>query len=200
VERDRPLALVESQRIAADVARALAHAHARRVHHRDLRPKHIIITPAGAVVARLGLADALSASAGPGGEGPDDTGVLIGAPAYLSPEQLAGEASDGPRSDIYSLGCVLYEMVTGEPPFGGRGRGLIARKLTEPAPSVRNIRDGVPEELDQLIRRCLARTPTDRYQTAEELAEALDRARATLSRREAPARVSGRAVEISDSG
>jgi DNA-binding SARP family transcriptional activator len=199
IERERPLALDESVRIAADVGRALAHAHARGVHHRDLRPKHIIVAARGILVARLGLADALAASSTPDREGPDDTGVLIGAPAYLSPEQLAGEITDGARSDIYSVGCVLYEMLTGEPPFGGRGRGLIARKLTEPAPSVRNIRDGVPDALDQLVRRCLARMPADRYPSADDLADALDRVRATLSRRESPARVAGQAVQISDS-
>jgi protein kinase-like protein/AAA ATPase-like protein len=200
VERERPLPLDETVRIATDVARALAHAHARGVHHRDLRPKHVLVTPRGALVARLGLADALAASSGPERDAPDDTGVLIGAPAYLSPEQLAGEITDGPRGDIYSLGCLLYEMLTGEPPFGGRGRGLIARKLTEPAPSVRNMRDGVPEELDRLVKRCLARMPADRYPTADDLADALDAVRATLSRRESPARVAGRAVQTSDSG
>ena len=200
IARERPLPLDESLRIAADVARALALAHARGVHHRDLRPKHIIVTARGGMVARLGLADALSASSGVEGGGSDDTGVLIGAPAYLSPEQLAGESSDGGRSDIYSLGCLLYEMLTGEPPFGGRGRGLIARKLTEPAPSVRNIRDGVPEELDQIVRRCLARMPADRYQNADDLADVIDGVRATLTRRASPARDADRAVQTSDSG
>jgi serine/threonine-protein kinase len=200
VMRERPLSLDESVRIAAEVARALGHAHARGVHHRDLRPKHIVVTPRGTLLGRLGLADALAAGSGPEGEAPDDTGVLIGSPAYLSPEQLAGETTEGARSDMYSLGCLLYEMLTGEPPFGGRGRGLIARKLTEPAPSVRNMRDGVPEELDQLVRRCLARMPADRYATADDLADALDGVRAMLSRRESPARVSDRAIQVSDSG
>jgi serine/threonine-protein kinase len=157
------------------------------------------VTPRGILVGRLGVADALAGSSGRDGDAPDDTGVLIGAPAYLSPEQLAGETIDGPRSDIYSLGCLLYEMLTGEPPFGGRGRGPVARKLTEPAPSVRNLREGVPEELDQLVNRCLARAPADRYSTADDVADALDSVRATLSRRESPVRIADRAVQVSDS-
>jgi DNA-binding SARP family transcriptional activator len=199
VQRERSLALDETVRIGADIARALAYAHSRGVLHRDLRPKHVVLTPRGAVVARFGLADALAASSGLEGDGPDDTGVLIGVPAYLSPEQLAGETTDDPRSDIYGVGCLLYEMLTGELPFGGRGRGRIARKLTEPAPAVRSLREGVPQELDQLVRRCLARMPADRYATADDLVDALDGVRATLSRRESPAHVAGRAVQSADS-
>ena len=199
VQRERLLSLDETVRIAGEVARALAHAHARGVHHRDLRPKHIVVTPRGTLVGRLGVADALAASSGPEGEAADDTGVLIGAPAYLSPEQLAGETTDGDRSDIYSLGCVVYEMLTGELPFSGRGRGLIARKLTESAPSVRNIRDAVPEDLDHVVRRCLARMPADRYQNADDLADALDRIRATQAQRQSPIRAADRAVQTTDS-
>jgi serine/threonine-protein kinase len=133
----------------------------------------VLVTARGAVLARLGVAEALSATPTAEG-GPDDTGVLIGAPPYLSPEQLADEGVADARSDIYSLGCVLYEMLTGEPPFGGRGRGLIGRKLTEPPPPVRAIRDEVPEALEQLVQRALARVPADRFRTANELADALE--------------------------
>jgi len=176
----RPLPLDEALRIAADVARALAHAHAHGVHHHDLRPKNVLLTSRGAVLARLGVAEALVATPTSEG-GPDDTGVLIGAPPYLSPEQLADEGVADARSDIYSLGCVLYEMLAGEPPFGARGRGLIARKLTEPPPSVRAVRDSVPEALEQLVRKALARVPADRYRTADELADELESVGAGLS-------------------
>jgi hypothetical protein len=181
VERERPLPLAESVRIAGSIARALAGAHERGVHHCDLRPKHVIETPGGIQLARLGLVEALNAGAiAEGGGGYDDTGVLIGAPAYLSPEQLAGEPADNARTDIYSLGCVLYEMLVGEPPFGGKGRGLIARKLTESPPPVRSLRKDVPEALDRIVSRCLARSPADRYGTVTALADALERIHSTL--------------------
>jgi serine/threonine-protein kinase len=141
----------------------------------------VLVTSRGAVLARLGVAEALSATPTAEG-GPDDTGVLIGAPPYLSPEQLADEGVADARSDIYSLGCVLYEMLTGEPPFGGRGRGLIARKLTEAPPSLRALRDAIPDSLEQLVRKALARVPADRYRTADELADALENVGASPSR------------------
>jgi serine/threonine-protein kinase len=181
ITEGRPLPLDESVRIATEVARALAYAHARGVYHHDLRPKHVFPTPDGAVLARLGVAEALTVGAiAEGRAGPDNTGVLIGAPAYLSPEQLADEGAADARSDIYSLGCVLHEMLTGEPPFGGRGRGLIARKVTEPPPSVRAVRDEVPDSIDRLVQKSLARRPADRYQTADELADELESVRAAI--------------------
>jgi DNA-binding SARP family transcriptional activator len=177
----RPLPIDESVRIASEVARALAQAHAHGVHHHDLRPKNVLLTPAGTVLARVGIAEALvAAPSGDGTGGPDDTGVLIGAPAYLSPEQLADEGIADARSDIYSLGCLLYEMLAGEPPFGGRSRGLIARKLTESPPSVRTLRDSVPEPLERIVGKALARVPAERYPSAEELADALEGVRAAI--------------------
>jgi serine/threonine-protein kinase len=158
------------------IARALAHAHEHDVHHFDLRPKHVIETGSSLQLARLGLVEALNAGAIGEGSGYDDTGVLIGAPAYLSPEQLAGETADGVRTDIYSLGCILHEMLVGEPPFGGRGRGLIARKLTESPPRVRSLRDDIPEGLDCIVGKCLARSPSERYATAAAVADALESA------------------------
>ena len=179
VERERPLDVAESVRVAISVARALAHAHEHGVHHFDLRPKHVVESARGLQLARIGLVEALNAGAiGEGGY--DDTGVLIGAPAYLSPEQLAGEPLDGVRTDIYSLGCVLYEMLVGEPPFGAKGRGLIARKLTEIPPPARSLRVDIPEPLDCILTRCLARSPADRYPGAAPLADALEEVRSRL--------------------
>ncbi len=174
VEQHRPLPVDDSVRIAISIAQALAHAHHNGVHHCDLRPKHVIETPSGLQLARLGLAEALNAGAIGEGAGFDDTGVLIGAPAYLSPEQLAGEPPDSVRTDVYSLGSVLYEMLVGEPPFGGKGRGLIARKLTESPPSARTLRADIPEGIDCVVAKALSRVPSDRYPTATAFAEALE--------------------------
>jgi DNA-binding SARP family transcriptional activator len=175
IEQEHTLRVEELVRIAAAVARALAHAHEGGVHHYDLRPKHLVETPRGVVLTRLGIAVALSPGPGAGVSAYDDTGVLIGAPAYLSPEQLAGEPPDGARTDIYSLGCVLYEMLAGEPPFGGAGHSLTARKLTESPAPVRSLRDDVPDSLERIVSKCLARLPADRYRSAGDLAEALER-------------------------
>lgn len=175
LERQHPLDIGESVRIAVLVARAIAHAHEHGVHHCDIRPKHVIETARGFQLARLGLVEALNAGAISAGGGYDDTGVLIGAPAYLSPEQLAGEPPDNARTDIYALGSVLHEMLVGEPPFGGKGRGLIARKLTETPPPARALRGELPETLDRVVTKCLARSPADRYPTAGALVEALER-------------------------
>ncbi len=176
IGRERPFDIAEAVHIATLIARALAHAHEHDVHHFDLRPKHVIETGSSLQLARLGLVEALNAGAIGEGSGYDDTGVLIGAPAYLSPEQLAGETADGVRTDIYSLGCILHEMLVGEPPFGGRGRGLIARKLTESPPRVRSLRDDIPEGLDCIVGKCLARSPSERYATAAAVADALESA------------------------
>jgi serine/threonine-protein kinase len=176
--RERPLAVGEALRIAGEVACALAHAHARGIRHGDLRPKHVRLVGDAVSLAGLGLVDALAAAGGD--SSPEETTVRIGAPAYLSPEQLGGEVRADARSDIYALGCVLYEMLAGEAPFGGSKAGVIARKLTQTAPSVRALRDAVPEALERLIARCLARVPADRYATADELAEALDGVRRGL--------------------
>ena len=184
IASERRLSATDALDLATGLARALAHAHARGVHHQDLRPKHVLVTPAGVLVARLGLAEALTIGAGGEGVGADDTGVLIGAPAYLSPEQLAGEGTPDARSDIYSFGCILYEMLAGEPPFGVRGRGLLARKLTEAPPSLRATRGDLPEPLDALVGRCLARAPADRHRSADDLLEALGAVQADLQRLE----------------
>ncbi|HKG95162.1 MAG TPA: protein kinase [Gemmatimonadaceae bacterium] len=172
--RERQLPVADAVAIAADVAGALAYAHERGVRHGDLRPKHLRLTRAGVVVSNFGVLDALDGAI----TGPEaaTTAVTIGAPAYLSPEQLAGEVVADERSDLYSLGCILYEMLAGEPPFGGGSQSLlVSRKLTRPAPSILDARDSVPDELDRAIARTLARLPADRFRTAREMEEALSR-------------------------
>jgi serine/threonine-protein kinase len=170
--RDRQLPLDESVRIAGDLLEALVHAHGRDVRHGDLRPKHIILGRAGLTVASFGLVEALDVAASRGTAG--STAVTIGAPAYLSPEQLAGETTADERSDLYSLACVVFEMLAGEPPFGGSSlASVLSRKLTQAAPAVRSLRDSVPPALDAVLARCLSRLPADRFQSAREAHEAL---------------------------
>ena len=168
--RESPLPIEEALRIALHIAQALAYAHSRSVLHGDLRPKHVHVTTTGAMVRSFGVVEALGAQAG---GGPAGTGVTIGAPAYLSPEQLTGDGAPDHRSDIYSFGCVLYEMLAGELPFGSDRMSSISRKLTQAAPSLRALRESVPSAVDEIARRCLARVPADRYRTADELAAAL---------------------------
>jgi serine/threonine-protein kinase len=158
--------------VADDLAAALAHAHSRGVRHGDLRPKHVLLTRAGIRVAGLGVVEALDLATA--GSGASTTAITIGAPAYLSPEQLAGEVNVDERSDLYSLGTIIYEMLAGEPPFtGGNLASMLSRKLSHPAPPVRQFRESVPTELETLVARCLARLPADRFQSASELADAL---------------------------
>jgi DNA-binding SARP family transcriptional activator len=170
--RDRQLPLDEAVRLATDLLEALVHAHGRDVRHGDLRPKHVLLGRTGLRVAFFGLVEALDVAASRGTAG--STAVTIGAPAYLSPEQLAGETTADERSDLYSFGCVVFEMLAGEPPFGGTNlASVLSRKLTQAAPSVRSLRDSVPPGLDALLARCLARLPADRFQSAREAHEAL---------------------------
>ena len=169
--RDRQLPLDEARRITADLLEALVDAHGRDVRHGDLRPKHILLGRTGIAVTSFGLVEALDvAAAGNAGS----TAVTIGAPAYLSPEQLAGETTADERSDLYSAGCIAFEMLAGEPPFAGSNLGaVLSRKLTQAAPPVRSLRDSVSPALEAFVTRCLARLPADRFQNAAEAREAL---------------------------
>jgi DNA-binding SARP family transcriptional activator len=170
-----PLALGEAMAVSRAVAMALATLHAHELTHGDLRPKHVHLMAPDAVLSGYAVPQGLF---GPAENGPaaTDTAVTIGAPAYMSPEQLIDGVGPNPRSDVYSYGCLVYEMLTGEPPFGaGGGAAAAARKLTMPPPSPRQLRDSVPEVLDTIVRRCLARVPADRFVSAVELPDALQR-------------------------
>ncbi|MGE5759195.1 MAG: protein kinase domain-containing protein [Gemmatimonadota bacterium] len=168
LDRQRQLPLDEALRITREVAAALDYAHRHQVVHRDVKPENILLHEGAAMVADFGIGKALS-----GNGSITQTGMALGTPAYMSPEQAGGESDIDGRSDLYSLGCVLYEMLSGEPPFTGpTAQAVIAKRFVAPIPKVRATRD-VPEVVDDAITRALARTPVDRFPTAAEFAEAL---------------------------
>jgi serine/threonine-protein kinase len=169
--REKQLPLDDAMRIAREVADALDHAHAHGLVHRDIKPANILLENGHAVVADFGIARAITAA---GAEALTETGLSLGTPLYMSPEQAAGEPSIDGRSDQYALGCVLYEMLGGEPPFTGRtAQAILARRLGEPAPPLRTVRESVPVHVEQAINRALSKAPADRFATAKQFAEAL---------------------------
>ena len=175
LERERQLPVAEAVSIADSLAAALAYAHERGVLHGDLRSKHVqVVGPSRGVVKSFGIMNALVGS----GAGGSSTVVRFGSPAYLSPEQLAGERMVTERTDQYGLGCLLYEMLTGEVPFASASQmKLVTAKLTQDAPYVRAMRQSVPDDLDGIVRRCLGRLPADRFRSIAEVREALSRVR-----------------------
>lgn len=163
------LPLDEALRITREVASALDYAHRHDVVHRDIKPENILMHEGSALVADFGIGKVLSTVGGSGTQ----TGLAIGTPAYMSPEQASADSSIDGRSDLYSLGCVLYEMLTGEQPFTGpNAQAIITKRFIAPVPHAKAMRD-IPEELDQAIVRALARTPVDRYHSTAEFAAAL---------------------------
>ena len=169
--REQQLPIDDALRIAREVAGALAYAHDRGVVHRDIKPENILLAAGHAVVSDFGIARALSVAAA---DRLTATGITLGTAAYMSPEQATGEREVDGRSDIFSLGCVLYEMLAGEPPFTGpTPQAMIARRLTGPPPSLAGTRDEIPPRLEWAVRKALARVPADRFATAEEFASAL---------------------------
>ena len=171
IRREGQLPVEEAVRIAQEVAEGLMHAHAEDVVHRDIKPENILLESGHAVVADFGLARAIHASA------LDDlssSGLAMGTPYYMSPEQSAAADQVDGRSDVYSLGCVLYEMLAGEPPFTGPSPQVIAAKhLQLPPPSLRVLRPHTPQSIEAAIGRALEKIPADRFQSAEDFARAL---------------------------
>jgi TolB-like protein len=169
--REGPLAVPVALELARDVASALEHAHGHGIVHRDVKPENILLHGGEAMLADFGVAQAVGAAAG---ERLTETGLSIGTPSYMSPEQAVGTRNLDGRSDVYSLGCVLYEMLAGEPPFTGpNAQAIVAKALSQPTPEVTVLRD-VPGAVATLLTRALARSPADRFAGAAELTGAID--------------------------
>ena len=171
LRREGQLPVADALRITREVAEALDYAHRHGVIHRDIKPENILLEDSQAVVADFGVARALEQAT----EGRlTETGLAVGTPAYMSPEQASGGQVDA-RSDIYALGCVLYEMLAGELPYNGpTPQAVIAKRFTDPVPSIRRVREGVPEAVERALARALAKIPADRYRTAAEFVRAID--------------------------
>jgi non-specific serine/threonine protein kinase len=180
LDREQRLPLEDALQIAREVADALASAHNHGIGHRDIKPENILLEEGHAVVSDFGIARAVTHA---GADKVTDTGLVIGTPGYMSPEQIGGtEELDG-RTDVYSLGCVLYEMLAGTPPFpAATQQGVLARHMVDPVPSLCSERPEVSRAVAAVVTKALAKTPADRHATAREFAEALGKARETPDR------------------
>jgi len=180
MRREGPLPIDEALSIAKEVAEALGEAHAYGIVHRDIKPGNLLVSGGHAVVADFGIARAFNA-AGVESLTKDSvtlgtpTGVAVGTPEYMSPEQVAGDSTIDGRSDQYSLACVLFEMLAGDPPFAGRSiQSVIRRQISEPAPSLLHRRSKAPPNVINAVDRALSKVPADRYPSMEVFARALD--------------------------
>src|SRR5258705_9947988 len=169
--REKQLPVADALRIAGEVASALDYAHRHGVVHRDIKPENILIHDGQALVADFGIALAASKAGGPR---LTETGMSLGTPHYMSPEQAMGEREITARSDIYALGAVLYEMLTGDPPFtGSTAQAVGARVVTESPPSLTTQRHTIPRHVEAAGMTALEKLPADRFGTAAQFAEAL---------------------------
>ena len=169
--RDKQLAITDAVRIATEVASALDYAHRRGIVHRDIKPENILLHDGQALVADFGIA---LAAVKAGDSRMTQTGMSLGTPAYMSPEQAMGERDIGPRSDLYALGAMTYEMLVGDPPFtGSTVQSIVAKVMTEkPVPPTR-IRDTIPASVEHAVLTALQKLPADRFASAKEFADAL---------------------------
>ncbi len=171
LNREKQLPIEDAIAIAREVADALDYAHRHGVVHRDIKPENVLLQERHAVVADFGIARAISLA---GGEKLTATGVAVGTPEYMSPEQASGRGELDGRSDIYALGCVLHEMLAGQPPFtGATAEAVLRQHLTVNPPAMSGIRAGVPARMARAVERCLAKSAADRFATAAELAREL---------------------------
>src|SRR5256712_8774196 len=172
LEREKQLRLEDALRITREVAEALEYAHHYGIVHRDIKPANILLADDQAMVVDFGVARAFAAA---GEEKLTQTGLAVGTPGYMSPEQASGSARVDGRSDIYSLGCVSYEMLAGSPPFtGSTPQAILARHLADPVPPLRTVRRSVPLSAEQAILRALVKVPADREAPVTQFADALE--------------------------
>jgi serine/threonine-protein kinase len=170
LRRECQLAVQDALRLTRETAQALQYAHEHGVVHRDIKPENLLLTKDDNIlVADFGIARPLGSE-----EHLTRPRTSVGTPAYMSPEQASGDKALDARTDIYSLGCVLYELLAGEPPFTGpTAQAIFTKRLTEPVPGVRHVRPSVPEGVEAAIRRALAPIAADRFATAAQFAQAL---------------------------
>jgi TolB-like protein/tetratricopeptide (TPR) repeat protein/tRNA A-37 threonylcarbamoyl transferase component Bud32 len=175
LDRERQLPAEDALQIAHDVAEALGYAHAQGIIHRDIKPENVLLQAGKALVADFGIARAVGHVADP-----SIAGLAVGSPPYMSPEQALGNPVDQ-RADIYSLGAVLFEMLAGGPPFAGQSvTAVLAKVLSEDPPPLRSVRPELPAAVEATVARAMARRPADRYQTVDEMLEALKDTLASL--------------------
>jgi serine/threonine-protein kinase len=178
MDRERQLPVQDAIRITCEIAGALQYAHSLGIVHRDIKPENILLESEHAVLADFGIARAVTSASDV--EVLTKTGMSLGTPGYMSPEQALGEKNIDGRSDQYSLACVAYEMLTGQPPFvASTMQALVAKHLGEPVPLISTVRPSVPDELEDVILRALEKVPADRFQSAGEFSEALSNVIAT---------------------
>ena len=181
LRRETQLPLEEALRIAGDVAEALCHAHEHGIVHRDVKPENILLHAGRAMVTDFGLAKAIAQATG---DSITTSGLAAGTPGYMSPEQASGKGELDARTDVYSLACVLYEMLAGEAPYTGpSAQAIVAKQMSQPVPSIRVVRGSVPPDVDAVVQRGLAKVPADRYASAQEFLEALSHPRERRRRR-----------------
>jgi serine/threonine-protein kinase len=166
-----PLDLAATARLADELLGALAHAHAHGVVHRDVTPENIVLGDAGAVLLDFGIARAFNLA---GGDRVTRAGLAVGSPAYMSPEQARGSAELDPRTDLYAMGCVLFESLAGRPPYTHLHPAVLLQlQQTAPIPDLRAFRPDAPAELAEVIARALAKAPDDRWPSATEMRSAV---------------------------
>ena len=174
VRRDGALPLDEALRFTAEVGEALQYAHEQGVIHRDVKPSNILLSRGHAFLMDFGVAKAMSGDSGPAGPALTGTGVVVGTAEYMSPEQAAGEKRIDARTDVYAIAAVLYEMLTGEPPFTGPSlQAIVARVIADPPRPVHTIRPDLPVNVERTLALALAKTPADRPATAQQFVDLL---------------------------